>query len=105
MAVVESLKVDNEVVRELRSMASQSTSVRQLVELIQRRLALGEHEILPILWYFTHAFCLALPKVLPIREWLGTNQDEQIDALILPEINNAKERWIRPLQKTVGIPQ
>lgn len=103
--MVESVKPDNELIRDLRSLASRPTTVRQLVDLIRERLALSDAALLTILWYFTNAFCLPLPKVLPIREWLGSDQDEEIDALILPEINQAKSRWMEKNSETVEMTQ
>jgi hypothetical protein len=45
------------------------------------------------LWYFTQAFCLPLAAVLPIREWMGTEKDDEIDAILLPAILSTRDRW------------
>ena len=67
------------------------TNVRELTAEIHHRLGLENEAMLPVLWYFTEAFGLTLPEVLPIREWIGTDRDEEIDALIMPSIAKAKE--------------
>jgi hypothetical protein len=38
---------------------------------------------------------LPLPKVLPVREWLGTEDDEEINAIILPAIAGTRDQWGR----------
>lgn len=86
-----------ELVRELREAALRGARVRDLAETIQQRLGCQENPIIPTLAAFVHAFRLPLLKVLPIREWLGTDRDEEIDALILPEIDKAKDKWLQPV--------
>jgi hypothetical protein len=39
------------------------------------------------------AFHLPLGEVLPMREWLGIGNDEEIDALVLPALRRAKDKW------------
>jgi hypothetical protein len=82
-----------DVVDRLRALALRGATVRELVAEIVSCLGLKEDAVLPILWYFTRAFCLPLSEVLPIREWLGTDRDEEIDALILPAIERARGTW------------
>ncbi len=81
-----------EVIQELRNLADCGATVRQLVAVIQTRTGLKEDAILPVLWYFMNAFSLTLPEVLPLREWLGTREDKDIDSIILPAIEKARGR-------------
>jgi len=81
-----------EVIQELRSLADKGATVRELVVLVQKRVGLNEDALLPVLWYFMNAFSLTLPEVLPIREWLGTKNDKEIDSIILPAIEKARTR-------------
>lgn len=80
-----------EVIQELRNLADRGATVRQLVAVIQTRIGLKEDALLPVLWYF-NAFSLTLPEVLPLREWLGTSEDKEIDSIILPAIEKARGR-------------
>ncbi len=80
-----------EVLRALRESAKRGATVRELVRLLHARF--GVHNLLPILWHFMKAFHLPLPAVLPIREWLGTTRDEEIDAIILPAIASTRGQW------------
>lgn len=86
-----------ELVRELREAALHGATVRDLAEIIRQRLGCQENPTIPVLAAFVHAFRLPLLKVLPIREWLGTDRDDEIDALILPEIEKAKDKWLQPV--------
>jgi hypothetical protein len=83
----------SDVIQSLRSLARKGANVRQLVAAITELLQLKEHRVIPVLSYLTSAFCLPLPTVLPIREWLGTENDEEIDAMILPAIEKARSKW------------
>ena len=82
-----------DVIQTLRSQARQGANVRQLVATIVESLQLREHRVIPVVSYLTGAFCLPLPTVLPVREWMGTENDEEIDALILPAIEKARIKW------------
>jgi hypothetical protein len=96
-------QVNEDVVREMRLLASEGARVPQLVRTIQTRLGYGEEAILPILWYFTAAFCLPLPLVLPLREWFATRNDEEIDALLLPEIIRTRDKWRQTTAPSFGV--
>lgn len=85
--------VSAEIVRELREGARQGASVRELVQIIRCRMGCKNDAIIPVLSGFVHAFRLPLIKVLPLREWLGSDNDEEIDSLLLPEIRSAREKW------------
>jgi len=86
-------ELKSELIRDLRDRAEQGARVRDLVGCVQSGLALKETAVLPVLWYFTKAFHLTLRDVLPIREWLGTDSDQEIDALILPAIRRTHAQW------------
>jgi hypothetical protein len=81
------------VIQELREAARRGASVRELVAVIHRRTGSSDKTPIPVLTGFLHAFRVPLPKILPIREWLGTNNDQEIDALILPEIEKTRPQW------------
>jgi hypothetical protein len=83
-----------DVLQALRELAARGATVRELVHEILTRLGYKEDAVLPVLWYFTQAFRISLPDVLPIREWMGTDRDAEIDALILPAIEKARSQWL-----------
>jgi hypothetical protein len=91
-----------EIVRELREVAARGTNVRELSNLIQDRVGCARTDLIPVLAGFIHAFGLPLPTVLPIREWLGSDNDAEIDALILPEIEKARPKWSQSVPEPAG---
>jgi hypothetical protein len=86
-------EIKADLIDNLRAMALRGATVRELVDEIVERLDIDYDPLLPVLRYFTRAFCLPLLTVLPIREWLGTDDDEEIDRLILPAIERARATW------------
>ncbi len=86
-------QVRADVVGDMREMARKGASVPQLVRAVQTRVGYSEHASLPILWYFMTAFCLPLPIVLPLREWFAKGNDDEINALLLPEIARTEAEW------------
>jgi hypothetical protein len=82
-----------EVIHEMRELAGKGATVPQLVRAVQTRLGYTENAVLPILWYFSAAFSLPLPIVLPLREWFTKRNDEEINALLLPEIAKSRINW------------
>lgn len=86
-------EVRPEIIAKLRAMADDGTTVRDLVQMLHRELRLPEDSLLPVLWYLMKAFSLPLKEVLPIREWLGSANDEEIDRTILPAIRRARGKW------------
>jgi hypothetical protein len=82
-----------DLVESMRDLAQRGGSVRELVCCIRSEMGLEHDALLQVLWYFMKAFHLPLGQVLPIREWLGTGNDEEIDALILPAIRRSREKW------------
>jgi len=91
----EQAEVRPDVLREMHGLAERGADVRELVHLVQGRLGYGEDVLLPVLLYFMKAFDLDLLEVLPIREWLGTEQDEDINKQIMPLIARNRDRWVR----------
>lgn|SRR5438270_4499385 len=91
--VLEELEIRMDVIAAMRRLAKRGGKVRELVDCVQASLTGDQDTLLPVLWYFMKAFHLPLPEVLPIREWLGTTNDEEIDGLILPAIQRTKAEW------------
>lgn len=86
-------QVRADVVHEMREMVREGATVPPLVRLVQTKVGYREDAVLPVLWYFTAAFCLPLPILLPLREWFGKRNDEEINALLLPEIARTRALW------------
>ncbi len=91
--VFSNIELNVELLQELRHLAERGATVRELVTAIQSGLGLAPDALIPVLWYLTSAFNLSLREVLPVREWLGTDNDEEINAIILPAIEHAKQKW------------
>jgi len=92
--VIEELEIKPEILSALRQLAARGANVRELVGCLQAKLSMDDAALLPVLWYFMKAFHLPLDRVLPLREWLGTNDDQEIDRLILPAIQKTKSKWL-----------
>jgi hypothetical protein len=91
--VIDEPEVRDDLVEAMRDLAKRGKGVRELVRCVQSELGLTHNALLPVLWYFTKAFYLPLGEVLPIREWLGADNDAEIDAIILPAIQRVKAKW------------
>ena len=91
--VLDEPEVSVDVVSAMRHLAQQGASVWQLAECVQSRRGLKPDALLQLLWYFMKAFHLSLADGLPIREWLGTANDKEIDALMLPAIQRTRGEW------------
>jgi hypothetical protein len=91
-AVIDEPEVRADLVEAMRDLAEEGKGVREMVWCIQSRLGLKHDALLPVLWYFMKAFHLSLGEVLPIREWLGMGNDEEIDSIILPAIRRARDK-------------
>jgi hypothetical protein len=91
-----------DLLRDLRALAARSAPVRELVHLIQARLEYGPNVLIPVLFYLRQAFNLELIEILPIREWLGSDQDDEIDALILPLIVRNRTIWHNAIESVDG---
>ena len=95
-----------ELIVELRAKAANGAKVRELVETIQGRMTYPPNALIPILAYMVDAFKVSLLDVLPIREWLGSDEDEAIDAQVMPAIQKTKYLWARDLKQvtpTAGV--
>ncbi len=92
--------VNKAILQEMRRLAESGTTVRELTQLIQSRLGITQaNGVVAILSYFSRAFGIPLQFILPIREWLDTNQDAEIDAEILPIIEQYKDQWTPKIEK------
>jgi hypothetical protein len=91
--VIDKLELRADIVEAMRDLAEQGKGVCELVRCVQSELGLEHDALLPVLWYFMKAFHLPLGEVLPIREWLGTGNDEDIDTIVLPAIHRMRDKW------------
>jgi hypothetical protein len=94
--VLEQMELRPDVLSALRELAASGASVRMLTDEVRARLGCHGDSALPFLWYFSEAFALALPEVLPLREWLDGGSDAEIDAVLLPRIARTKANWMAP---------
>ena len=89
-----SSEVPNEsILCEMRALALAGASVHKIVAALQARLKSKTPDVIPTLWYFKHAFCLTLREVLPLREFIGSDLEEEMNGLLLPAISANKEQW------------
>jgi hypothetical protein len=86
------------VLQEMRDMVDRGTDVRELVTYLQKELGFGPVSIIPYMAYFRQAFSVPLDVVLPLREWIGTDNDQEINDLLMPKIAAAKSRWPQPVR-------
>ena len=91
-----------ELLSRLRALASRGTTVRELVTEVRSGLGYRGDAIVPVLWYLSQAFCVPLAIVLPIREWIGTDRDKEIDAVILPAVMSTRDQWDTPRDTSNG---
>jgi len=89
-----------DILNEMRDMADRGTEVRGLTELVQRRLDLKPDSLIPVLAYFCRAFYVSLHDILPLREWLDTDDDREINEIIMPKILKLRSKWLQPSLKT-----
>lgn len=86
-----------DVLQALRRLAAGGGTVRPLVQEITTRMGHEKPLVLPVIWYFTRAFHLSLLEALPLREWIGLEDDTEINAVILPAIERTRDRWMAEL--------
>lgn len=86
-----------DVIRALRDLAASGATVSRLVEEIRSQLGHPKPLVIPVLVYFTQAFHISLPEALPLREWIGSADDAEINAVILPAIERTRVRWMSDL--------
>jgi hypothetical protein len=84
---------DESILREMRALALAGVSVHKIIAVLQARLKSNAPEVIPTLWYFKHAFCLTLREVLPLREFIGSDLEEEMNGLLLPSILKTKDEW------------
>ena len=84
---------DESILCEMRALALAGASVLQIVAALHARLKSKTPEVIPTLWYFKHAFCLSLRQVLPLREFIGTDLEEEMNRVILPLLLKTKGEW------------
>jgi hypothetical protein len=93
MTAIPSQEPNESILHEMRALAMAGASVHKITEVLHERLNSKTPDIIATLWYFKHAFCLSLREVLPLRELIGTELEEEMDRLLLPAIVKAKEQW------------
>jgi len=74
--------LDSALVNRLRELAAQGAGLDQMVSEVQTRLGFTPSFTVPILGYFCQAFSLPLIDVLPLREWVETKDDRQVEKLL-----------------------
>ncbi len=84
-----------EVLNGMREMVEHGTDVRKLTEYLQRELKLKEDSIIPLLCYFRKAFSLQLPEIMPLQEWLGSENDREINEEVMPKIAESRSKWLQ----------
>jgi hypothetical protein len=72
----------SDILRGLQTMAKRGRSLNEMVGYIQKELDFSEDFIVPVLGYFCQAFSLPLKEVLPLREWVGTHDDQSVAPLL-----------------------
>jgi hypothetical protein len=92
----------DDVIQELRRVAWRGATVRELYQVILNKLGPQDTFVISVLWYFCKAFFIPLRAALPIREWMGSNNDAEIDAEILPAIENERAKWSQQIEEPVG---
>lgn len=97
--------IREDILAEMRLMARQGTTVRALVRVVQSRLGFNEDMYVPVLAYLVRAFNLNLREVLPIREWIGSDKDDEIDAEILPAIERTQKSWLALIPRELVLPK
>ncbi len=79
--LVESQPLNEELVAQLRQLASKGASLEQMVDLVQGSLGFAKAFTVPVLPYFCKAFGLPLREVLPLREWIVDRDDCEVEQL------------------------
>jgi len=85
-------EVRADVVRVLRDMAGRGANAPDLVRAIQTHLGYSDQVVLPVLWYLRNAFGLSLTDILPLRELIGTSSTAEMNALLMPLIDAARDQ-------------
>jgi hypothetical protein len=79
--LIKSEPLNEELVAQLRQLASTGTSLEQMVDYVQGSLGFPKLLTVPVLPYFCRAFELPLIEVLPLREWIVDRDDREVEQL------------------------
>ena len=71
-----------EILRGLKGLAAERASVMEMIHYVQAELGFAKNFIVPVFPYFCEAFSLPLRDVLPLREWIGDQNDAVISGLL-----------------------
>ena len=80
-ALIKNEPLNEELVAELRKLASRGDSLEQMVDHVQGSLGFSKSFTVPVLPYFCRAFGLPLLDVLPLREWIVDRDDREVEQL------------------------
>jgi len=78
---IESQPLNEELVAQLRQMASEGAPLERLVDHVQGSLGFAKSFTVPVFPYFCRAFKLPLREVLPLREWIVDRDDREVEDL------------------------
>jgi hypothetical protein len=79
--LIESQPLNEELVAQLRQLASEGASLERMVDHVQGSLGFPKSFTVPVLPYFCRAFELPLREVLPLREWIVDRDDREVERL------------------------
>jgi hypothetical protein len=82
----------SDLIDELRQLALRGAAAKDMIDLIHARLGFRETAIIPVLAYITRAFGVSLREALPLRELIGTDLENEMDAILLPAIERFREQ-------------
>jgi len=97
--------IREDILHRMRDMARRGTNVRELVRFVQGKLGVNEAVYLPVLGYLTRAFGLHLREVLPVREWIGSDYDDEINAALIPAIERNRPYWLPLIPQDPAVPK
>lgn len=83
-----------EIVRKMRDAAQKGAKVRELAKIVSDDLNLSPGACIPIMNYFQAAFLLSVREAMPLREWIGTTQDDAINTKMMPLIEEYMKEWM-----------
>ena len=88
------IEYSREMIDAMRDTANRGGEIRAIANVIFERFPESNHPVVPVIAYFRRAFCLSLTDVMSLREWIGTDEDDEINAELLPKIQEAKSTWL-----------
>jgi hypothetical protein len=95
--------IREDLLYQMRLFAQRGTTVRELVRFVQQSLGYDETMYVPVFSYLAKAFGLHLREILPIREWIGSDDDAEIDAEIMPAIERNRQYWMPLISREVAV--